>query len=117
MGHLTNDLTRLREEVEALRGRPGRADEDLTRGAKDLTTAVAALRADFTSTQAARAKQTRGERKSFVAAVIDDVNSLLGAFSRDRDDRARKGRHDRGVFLSDDEKHRLRACAMRRRTT
>jgi len=36
-----------------------------------------------------------------VAAVIDEVNSLLGGFSRDRNDMARNGRHDRGVFLSE----------------
>ncbi|PIP36305.1 MAG: hypothetical protein COX20_06515, partial [Desulfobacterales bacterium CG23_combo_of_CG06-09_8_20_14_all_52_9] len=32
---------------------------------------------------------------------IDEVNSLLGEFSRDRNDMARKGRYDRGVFLSE----------------
>jgi hypothetical protein len=100
MGHLTNDMTRLRGEVEALRDARSALMNNLRRGARDLTTAVAALRVDFTCTQAARAKQTRGERESFVAAVIDNVNSLLGAFSRDRDDRSRKGRHERRVFLS-----------------
>ena len=101
MGNLTDDMTRLRGEVEALRGVRGALMQDLTRGARDLTTAVAAMRADFTSAHAAMAKQTRGERETFMAAVIDDVNSLLGEFSRDRNDMARKGRHDRGVFLSE----------------
>jgi len=101
MGNLTDDMTRLRGEVEALRGVRGALMNDLTRGARDLTTAVADMRADFTTAHAAMTKKTGEVREAFVAAVIDDVNSLLGAFSRDRDDRVRKGRHDRGVFLSE----------------
>ena len=68
---------------------------------RDLAATVAAMRADFTSAHAAMAKQARGERNAFVAAVTSEVNSLLGAFSKDRDDMARKGRHDRRVFLSE----------------
>ena len=101
MGNITNDMTRLRGEIEALRGTRGALMQELARGARDLTKAVAAMRADFASTHAAMAKQTRGERETFVVAVIDEVNSLLGEFSRDRNDMARKGRHDRRTFLSE----------------
>jgi hypothetical protein len=110
MGNLTDDMTRLRGEVEALRGTRSALMNDLTRGARDLTTAVAAMRADFTSAHAAMAKQTRGERETFVAAVIDEVNSLLGEFSRDRNDMARKGRHDRGFFLSEMRRQVMGMC-------
>jgi hypothetical protein len=101
MGNLTTDMTRLRGEVDALRSDREALMQDLMRGTRELTTAVASLRADFSDTHAVMAKQTRGEREAFVAAVISEVNSLLGAFSRDRDDMARKGIHDRGVFLSE----------------
>jgi len=101
MGNLTDDMTRLRGEVEALRGARGALMQDLTRGARDLATDVAAMRANFTAAHTAMAKKTGEEREAFVAAVIDEVNSLLGAFSRDRDDMARKGRHDRGIFLTE----------------
>ena len=101
MANLTDDMTRLRGEVDALRGARGALINDLTRGARDLTTAVAAMRADFTSAHTAMAKQTRGARKTFVVAVIDEVNSLLGEFSKDRNDMARKGRDDRGAFLAE----------------
>jgi hypothetical protein len=101
MGNLTDDMTRLRGEVDALRGTRGVLMSDLTRGARDLTTVVAAMRADFTSAHAAMAKQTRRERETFVADVSAEVNSLLGEFSRDRNDMARKGRHDRRTFLSE----------------
>lgn len=73
--------------------------QDLMRGARDLTTAVAAMRADFTSAHVAMAKQAREERGAFVASVTREVNSLLGAYCRERNEMARKGRHDRGVFL------------------
>ena len=99
MGNLTSDMTRLRGEVDALRSNRGALMQDLMRGARDLTTAVAAMRADFTSAHVAMAKQARAERGAFVASVTREVNSLLGAFSRERDEMARKGRHDRGAFL------------------
>jgi len=101
MGNLTDDMTRLRGEVEALRGARGAMMQDLAHGARGLTMAVAAMRTDFRSSHAAMAKQTRGEREAFVTAVTSEVNSLLGAFSRERDDMARKGRHDRSVFLQE----------------
>ncbi|MFH1079725.1 MAG: hypothetical protein V1766_05625 [Pseudomonadota bacterium] len=101
MGNLTDDMTRLRGEVDALRGARGALINGLTRGARDLTTAVAAMRADFSAAHTTMAKKTGKERETFVAAVIDEVNSLLGGFSRNRNDKARKGRHDRKTFLSD----------------
>jgi len=101
MGNLTDDMTRLRGEVDALRSDRGALMQELARGARDLAATVSAMRADFTSAHTAMAKQTRGEREAFVAAVISEVNFLLGAFSRDRGDMARKGRHDRGAFLSE----------------
>lgn len=75
--------------------------QDLTRGARELTTVVAAMRVDFASAHAAMAQQTREERGAFVAAVSSEVHSLLGAFSRERNEMARKGRHDRGAFLKE----------------
>ena len=101
MGNLTDDMTRLRGEVDALRSSRGALMHGLARGASDLATAVAAMRADFTTAHATMAKKTGEERNAFVAAVVSEVNTLLGDFSRDRDDMARKGRHDRGIFLTE----------------
>jgi len=110
MGNLTEDMTRLRGEVDALRGVRGALMQDLTRGAKDLSATVSAMRADFSAAHAAMAKQTRGERGAFVAAVIDEVNSLLGEFSKDRNDMARKGRADRGTFLAEMRREVMGLC-------
>ncbi len=101
MGNLTNDMTRLRGEVDALRSDRGALMQELASGAKNLAFSVSAMQADFAAAHAAMAKQARGERGAFVANVIDEVNSLLGEFSKDRNDMARKGRHDRAIFLSD----------------
>ena len=101
MGNLTDDMTRLRGDVDALRSAREMLRQALVNGTDNLAAAVTAMRADFTSAHAAMAKRTHGERETFVAAVIDDVNSLLGEFSRDRNDMARNGRHDRGTFLSE----------------
>ncbi len=110
MGNLTEDMTRLRGEVDALRGAREALMQDLTRGAKNLSATVSAMRADFSAAHAAMAKQTREERGAFVAAVIDDVNFLLGKFSRERNDMARKGRDDRGAFLAEMRREVMGLC-------
>ena len=101
MGKLTDDMTRLRGEIETLRGARAALLQEMARDARGLTTAVSAMQAYFAAAHTAMAKKTSGEREAFVAAMIDEVNSLLGEFSRDRNDMARKGRHDREVFLSE----------------
>ena len=113
MGNLTDDMTRLRGEVDSLRRTRGALMQGLAHGASDLAAAVTAMRADFTAAHAAMAKQTRGEREAFVAAVNSEVNSLLGVFSQDRGDMARKEGHDRGVFLSE---MRRQVMGMRKET-
>ena len=101
MGKLTDDMTRLRGEIETLRGAREALLQEMARDARGLTTAVSAMQAYFAAAHTAMAKKTSGEREAFVAAMIDEVNSLLGEFSRDRNDMARKGRHDREVFLAE----------------
>ena len=99
MGNLTNDMTRLRGEVDALRSAREMLMQELTRGANDMAAAVMAMRADFASAHMAMAKKTSGEREAFVAGVIQEVNSLLDSFSQERKYIARKGRADRRAFL------------------
>ena len=101
MGNLTNDMTRLRGEVDALRSDREALMRALAHGAMDLTSTVSAMQAGFASAHRAMAKKTGEERGAFVAGVISDVNCLLGDFSRDRVNMARKGKHDRGAFLSE----------------
>jgi len=100
MGNLTNDMTRLRGDVDALRSDRMALMHELARGASNLTTDVANMRDDFTAAHKAMAKKTGKERKAFVAEVISDTNSLLGTCFRDRINMAKKGRRDRGIFLT-----------------
>jgi hypothetical protein len=101
MGNLTDDMTRLRGEVDALRSDRGALMQNLERGAKELAFTVSAMQADFAAAHTAMAKKTGQERAAFVADVICEVNTLLSNFSRVRDDMARKGILDRGVFLAE----------------
>ena len=101
MGNLTDDMTRLRGEVDALRSDRGALLQELRRGARELAYMVSAMRADFAAAHTAMAKQTRGAREAFVASMTCEVNYLLGVFSRDRDTMARKRRYDRGGFLAE----------------
>jgi len=100
MGNLTDSMTRLRGEVDALRNDRMTLMHDLACGASDLTTAVDAMRDDFAAAHKAMAKKTGRKLKDFVAAMTSETNSLLGAYSKDRVSMARKGKRDRANFLS-----------------
>jgi len=113
MGNLTDDMTRLRGEVDALRSERGALMQELTRGARDLAATVSAMQSGFAAAHTAMAKKTSEEREAFVADMIREVSSLLGDFSRMRGDMARTGRNDREAFLLE---MRRRVTGMRKET-
>ena len=76
MCNLTDDMTRLRGEVDALRGARGALMQDLTRGARDLATTVAAMRADFTAAHTAMVKKTGKARTSYVVKIKRQVGRM-----------------------------------------
>jgi len=57
MGNLTDDMTRLRGEVDALRSERETLMQDLARGAKNLASTVSAMQAEFSADHAAMAKK------------------------------------------------------------
>ncbi|MBI4763689.1 MAG: hypothetical protein HY787_03675 [Deltaproteobacteria bacterium] len=69
MGKLTNDMTRLRGEVNALRDDRVALMQQLAGGAKELATTVSAMQADFAATHSAMARKTRRERASYVSSI------------------------------------------------
>jgi len=99
LGNITNDMTRLRGEIDTLRGARGALMQELARGARDLDATVSSIRAGFDAAHTAMAKKTREERRTFLSGMIQEVNSLLENFSMARDDMARKGRNDRETYL------------------
>jgi hypothetical protein len=83
MGKLTDDMTRLRGEVDALRGNRGALMQDLARGAKDLATEVLAMQASFAKAHTAMAKKTRRELSSFVSGIEKQVGRMRKETAKD----------------------------------
>ena len=76
MGNITNDMTRLRGEIDALRGARGALMQELARGARDLATMVSAIRADFDAAHTAMARKTARERVSYVSKIEKQVGRM-----------------------------------------
>jgi len=76
MGNLTDDMTRLRGEVDALRSDRGALMQELARGAKELASTVSAMQADFAAAHTAMARKTRRERASYVAKIKKQVGRM-----------------------------------------
>ena len=76
MGNLTDDMTRLRGEVDALRSDRGALMQDLARGAKDLASSVSAMQADFAAAHATMARKTGKARASYVARIKKQVGRM-----------------------------------------
>ena len=76
MGNLTDDMTRLRGEIDVQRNARGALMQDLARGAKDLSSVVSAMRADFSSTHAAMARKAKRGRDGAVNSIKKRVNRM-----------------------------------------
>ena len=76
MGNLTDDMTRLRGEVDTLRSDRGTLIQNLGRGARELAYMVSAMRADFVADHTAMAKITKKERTSYVARLKKQVGRM-----------------------------------------
>jgi prenyltransferase beta subunit len=76
MGNLTDDMTRLRGEVDALRSDRGALMQDLACGAKELASTVSAMQADFAAAHTAMARKTRKARAAYVARLKKQVGRM-----------------------------------------
>ena len=76
MGNLTDDMTRLRGEVDALRSDRGALMQELARGAKDLASTVSAMQSDFAAAHATMAKKTGRARATYVARIKRQVGRM-----------------------------------------
>jgi hypothetical protein len=83
MGNLTDDMTRLRGEVDALRSDRGALMQELARGAKDLASTVSAMQADFAAAHATMARKTGKARASYVAKIKRQVGRMRKETSSD----------------------------------
>ena len=85
MGNLTNDMTRLRGEVDALRNARGALMQGLARDVREMADEVSAMRAGFANTHAAMAKKAKRERVAYVTGVKKRVGSMRKEFASDID--------------------------------
>ncbi len=76
MGNLTNDMTRLRGEVDALRSDRVALMRELAHGAKDLASSVSAMQSDFAAAHATMARKTGKERVTYVARINRQVGRM-----------------------------------------
>ena len=74
MGNLTDDMTRLRGEVDTLRSDRRALMQGLARGARELATTVSAMQADFAAAHASMAKKTAKARATYVARLKKEVS-------------------------------------------
>jgi len=76
LGNITNDMTRLRGEIDTLRGARGALMQELARGARDLANTVLVMRAGFDTDHTAMAKKTRKDRGSCVSGIKKQVSKM-----------------------------------------
>jgi len=76
MGILTSDMTRLCDEISALRGAREALMKDLAHGAKDLKDAVSGMKAGFCNAHAEMARKTKAERVAFVSSLKKTVSGM-----------------------------------------
>lgn len=76
MGRITDDMTRLRGEADALRNARHQLMRDLSASANDRRQEVASMKASFREAYDAQAQQDRAERQVFMAGMSQQVMQL-----------------------------------------
>ncbi len=101
MGRLTEDLARLRLNIND--SREARSKDNAERAAQEYVraTSVNTTIAGFASARANQAKVDAQALEAFATENTRNVVNLLGRFSSDHQDRARQGREDRASFVAD----------------
>ena len=83
MGNLTDDMTRLRGEVDALRSDRGALMHALSRGVKNLGSSVLAMRTDFGKAHASMAKRSKKDLTTYVSGITKRVTRMRNANAAD----------------------------------
>ena len=74
MGKLLEDMTRLRGEIQTLRGSRRASREELADGNREREKDVAEMCADFAGTQARKAERARAGRLAFLKKLKQTVS-------------------------------------------
>ena len=94
MGPLTNDMTRLRDDIDALHNNRETFINDLKHN-------VAEMQSNFRNDRAEMARKLIGDLGTFVSGLKADVSGMKQGFRNDHAEMARKLRNDLGTFASD----------------
>ena len=76
MGYFTDEMTRLRGEVDAMRSERGALMKGLADGARELARSVGAMQDGFAGARANMAKRGKKDRVAFVTELRKGVNRL-----------------------------------------
>jgi len=85
MGNLTNDMTRLRGDADALRNARNVLMQDLAHGANGLAKKVSGMRADFTAAHQAMAKKAKMDLNAYLSGVKKRVSGMRKENTADLD--------------------------------
>ena len=101
MGRLTEDLARLRQNINSSRESRIRDDADRTAQEYIRASSVNTLIAGFASARANQAKVDAQARAAFVSENTNNLVSQLDRFSNEHQAVARQGREERASFVAD----------------
>ena len=84
MGHLTEDMTRLREETNQGKSERGELITELGRDLTELVASVASMRDDFMQARQEMAGQIKADQQAFISNLKRSVSGLKKSVARMR---------------------------------
>ncbi len=100
MGNLTRDMTRLREEIDRLRGARRDQLQELLQTTRARVDQVADLRRKLAADREALARSSADDRRKFVMDISYSIRSSLENYTQDRQRGAQQDQQDRQSFLA-----------------
>lgn len=100
MGNLTDDITRLCDEIVALRDSRQIFSNQLDRETEEMKTEVAAMRTGFRKANMDMARRTKADRVKFVSNLDTEVTGMLKSFDKAHAEMAEKTKKANVEFVS-----------------
>lgn len=100
MGNLTDDITRLCDEIVALRDSRQIFSNQLDRETKEMKSEVATMRNGFRKANMDMAKRTKADRVKFVSNLDAEVAGMLKSFDKSHAEMAEKTKKANVEFVS-----------------
>jgi hypothetical protein len=99
MSVMTEDMRRLRSEVEALRSARGALIQDLALGTQPRRNAVSRMKAGFRKTHRDMARNAKNARVAFATELTDGAMRMIEGFHKSHAEMAKRGRAERLAFV------------------